>query len=91
MPFISTLPPATKFGFPTISKYPSIFVSAVPSAALALIIACFLSEHLAVIFKISPFSTFSFRAVALSVFFFLWLLWIYFYQARKFYAKDSQA
>ena len=54
-----------------ISKYPSIFVSAVPSAAFALIIACFLSEHLAVIFKVSPFSTFSFRAVALSVFFFL--------------------
>lgn len=64
------LVPAIKYGFPINSSEPSILSSAVPRAAFAFTIACFLSEQRAVIFKVSPFATFSFLAVALTVFFF---------------------
>ena len=72
-PFSSIFEPAIKYGFPVNSREPSILVSAVESAACAFAIACFLSEHRTVIFKVSPFLTFSFRAVALTTFFFLGL------------------
>ena len=62
--------PAIKYGFPVNSREPSILSSAVFNAAFALTIACFLSEQRTVIFKVSPFLTFSLRAVALTVFFF---------------------